>query len=245
MLAHQHVTEYNLVPSPEGIIIAETVLIYDAEDWIVRDRAKPYRDIKRGMLPPKLARILVNLGTLGKTGLTVYDPFCGTGTILAEALLSNCGVLGSDNNPAAISGSQANLAWLSQTYSITPSPNYSVALADVTHPPFPSADLIVTEPYMGPLVEGRNVPPVSKLKDLARGLDKLYRGAFRAWHPLLPAKGRVVITIPSFHSGNFDISTISVDTISALGYNFIASVPYGKPGSTVVRNITILEKLAN
>ena len=42
-----------------------------------RDRARPARDAFVGMLPPKLAQILVNLATAGaKTG-TVLDPFCG------------------------------------------------------------------------------------------------------------------------------------------------------------------------
>src|SRR5688572_24406527 len=51
MLAHQHVSEFNLLPHNEGIAIAKTVWIYDAEAWVTRDRKKPYRDIKRGMLP--------------------------------------------------------------------------------------------------------------------------------------------------------------------------------------------------
>ena len=251
MLSHQHVLELNLISDPGSspgysdpgseVAIAKTVWIFDAEDWVRRDREKPYRDIKRGMLPPKLARILVNIGTRGRPGLTVYDPFCGTGTVLAEALLVGCQAFGSDNNSDAIAGARKNLTWLCTTYHLDSS-IYHLAISDVSRPPFPQASVVITEPYMGPLQDSRALPSAEKIKDIARGLDKLYRGAFRAWGRLLPPGGRVVMTIPSFQVAGRVLPSISVDTISGLGYNFIASVPYGKPGSVVIRNITVLEK---
>ena len=241
MLAHQHVAEYNLLPAGEGTVtIAKTVWIFDAEDWVRRDREKPYRDIKRGMLPPKTARMMVNIATRGKI-CTVYDPFCGTGTVLAEALLTGCTVLGSDNFAPAIDGAKQNLSWLSSVYDLQ-SMTYDLQVSDVSHPPFAVAGVVVTEPYMGPLQDSRKVVPLEKIKDISRGLDKLYRGAFRAWANLLPPGGRVVMAIPSFCASGRVTPTISVDTLAALGYNTVASVPYGKPGATVIRNITILEK---
>jgi tRNA G10 N-methylase Trm11 len=248
MLARQHVTEYCLLPmvSEPGseIAIAETVWIFDAADWIRRDREKPYRDIKRGMLPPKLARMLVNLALQGQSGLTLADPFCGTGTVLSEAALVGCPTLyGSDTNPPAVQGAQANLAWLKQKYDLGDI-TYTIREADATHldREISHVDCIVTEPYMGPLLDERSLPPLSKIQNIARGLDKLYRGTFRAWARVLRSGGRVVMTIPSFVVYGRTIPTISVDTLSALGYNYISSVAYGKPGATVIRNITILEK---
>lgn len=241
MLAHQHVAEYNLLPAGEGAVtIAKTAWIFDAEDWVRRDREKPYRDIKRGMLPPKTARMMVNIATRG-ADCTVYDPFCGTGTVLAEALLTGCPVVGSDNFAPAIDGAKQNLSWLSSVYDLR-STTYDLQVSDVSHPPFAAAGVVVTEPYMGPLQDSRKAVSLEKIKDVARGLDKLYRGAFRAWVKLLPAGSRVVMAIPCFHTADRVVTTISVDTLASLGYNTIASVPYGKPGATVIRNITILEK---
>jgi tRNA G10 N-methylase Trm11 len=242
MLAHQHVSEFNLLPNPEGIVMAKTTWIYDAESWVKRDRQKPYRDIKRGMLPPKLARIMVNLGTEGKN-VTLLDPFCGTGTILTEALLSGCSVIGTDNDSRAVEGALKNCAWLKDVYQL-PDAKYHGFVSDVTHvrDHVKKTDVIVTEPYMGPLVEDRYVPSYDKLAGIARGLDKLYRGAFKAWYNLLPVGGRIVISIPRFVAYNRPLETISIDTLKALGYNYIDSVAYGKPGAVVVRNITILEK---
>lgn len=241
MLAKQHVAEFNLLPGKNGITIARTVWIYDAEDWISRDRKKPYRDIKRGMLPPKLARLMVNLATEGKTTLTLADPFCGTGTVLMEAMMVGCHVVGGDTNPDAVKGSLSNLSWVLSGSTVTPLPTYSVSLTDATHFSTP-VDCIATEPYMGPLLDDRNPSSLEKVKNIARGLDKLYRGALKAWFNILPTGGRVVISLPSFAVYNRVIPTISIDTIAALGYNYISSVAYAKPGAILTRNITILEK---
>lgn len=243
MLAHQHVTELNLLPDQDhGLIhLAQTSWIFDAEDWVKRDRAKPYRDIKRGMLPAKLARVLVNLAFQG-TPSTLYDPFCGTGTVLTEAALCGATTLyGSDNNPEAVKGAALNLDWIKSSYELL-TLDYQLLLADATHPPIQGVNCIATEPYMGPLLTERNPLPVQKIKDIAKGLDKLYRGALKSWLRVLPVGGRVVITLPSFAVYGRVIPTISVDTIVTLGYNYISSVAYGKPGATVIRNITIIEK---
>lgn len=248
MLSHQHVSEFNILPSgrlPAGeLVITKTVWIYDAEDWVSRDRNKPYRDIKRGMLPPKVARIMVNLATQGQSGLTLADPFCGTGTVLAEALMIGCHVVGSDTNPDAISGTKSNLSWVLSNRPVTQLPHYSVTLADATHfhEVVTSVDCIATEPYMGPLLDERNPSSLERIKNIAKGLDKLYRGAFKSFHKSLPAGGRVVMSIPTFQVYGRSLETISIDTLSTLGYNYISAVPYSKPGAAVIRNITILEK---
>lgn len=242
MLSRQHVTEYNLVKQGEELAIVETTWMQDGVAWSKRDRERPYQDIKRGLLPPKIARLMVNLATKGEGGV-VLDPFCGTGTVLAEAMLLGNSVLGSDNDPAAITGAKQNLAWLQATYSLSAS-SYRLELSDATHVSahFPHADYIVTEPYMGPLQDKRLALDADKVKNIARGLDKLYRGALRSWLPILPDHGRVAMILPEFHLGNRVISTTSVDTISALGYNTLRQVAYSKPGAVVVRNITLLEK---
>ena len=243
MLSHQHVSEFNLIREGEEITIAKTLWIYNAEDWISRDRAKPYRDIKHGMLPPKVARIMVNLATRGQSGLTLADPFCGTGTILAEAIMVGENVIGSDTNPDAIAGSRSNLEWLFSSPQL-PTTKYQLLKLDATHfhEFVTSCDCIATEPYMGPLLDERNPSSLTKIKNIAKGLDKLYRGALKSFLSALPVSGRVVISLPSFHVYDRIIETISIDTITSLGYNYISSVPYSKPGAPVVRNITILEK---
>lgn len=243
MLARQHVLELNLIPCGKLVVIARTVWIYNAEDWASRDRNKPYRDIKRGMLPPKIARIMVNLATRGKRGVTVADPFCGTGTVLSEALMVGCHTFGSDTNPEAITGTKSNLEWLLSTPDLKPC-NYNLVIADATHfdEVASGIDCIATEPYMGPLLEQRNPSTLEKIKNIAKGLDKLYRGAFKSFAKTLKPGSRVVMSIPVFHAYDREIGTISIDTLQALGYNYVSAIAYSKPGAVVIRNITILEK---
>jgi tRNA G10 N-methylase Trm11 len=244
MLSHQHVAEFNLIPSgDDGVAIAKTVWIYDAKDWVSRDRNKPYRDIKRGMLPPKVARIMVNLAACGREDITLADPFCGTGTILTEAVMVGCNVVGSDTNPDAIPGSKSNLEWLLSTPDL-PRKDYKLIVGDCTHfSEFaPAVDCIATEPYMGPLLDERNPLSLEKIKNIAKGLGKLYLGAFKAFHKVLPVGGRVVMSIPVFAVYGRLLETISIDSLASLGYNYVQSVAYSKPGAAVIRNITILEK---
>jgi tRNA G10 N-methylase Trm11 len=246
MLRKKHVAEFNILPSEDGYIIAETVWIYDGLGFAARDRKKPYQDIKKGMLPVKLARIMVNLAVQGHTDKKVLDPFCGTGTVCAEALMVGCLAYGSDLDSNSVAGTKTNLEWFAHKYQF-PLSNFRVLVSDASavDTQFGPVDAVVTEPYMGPLLDARHTLPEAKIRNSARGLDKLYRGALRSWHKMLPPGGRVVMTLPEFKLNSRSISTISIDTISSLGYNLIASVPYSKPGVTVVRNITILEKLAN
>jgi len=52
------------------------------------------------MMPPPVARRLIS--ELTKEGDTVLDPFCGSGTVLAEALILNRKPVGYDINPLAL-----------------------------------------------------------------------------------------------------------------------------------------------
>lgn len=76
---------------------AVTLACQDVDAFAARDMNKG-RDMEVGMLPPKLARIMVNLVSgRGKAESSdnakhafvpkrIYDPFCGLGTVLIEAL---------------------------------------------------------------------------------------------------------------------------------------------------------------
>ncbi|MBQ5812477.1 hypothetical protein IIW29_02830, partial [Candidatus Saccharibacteria bacterium] len=88
--------------------------VQDIEAYARRDQARPARDAKVGMLPPKLAQILINLCGPLKPGATVLDPFCGTGVVLQEALLMGYHAYGTDINEKMIDYSRKNLEWLSE-----------------------------------------------------------------------------------------------------------------------------------
>ena len=86
--------------------------VQDIDAYAKRDQARPARDAKVGMLPPKLAQILINLCGPLKPGSVVLDPFCGTGVVLQEAILMGYRAYGTDINERMIQYSKKNLEWL-------------------------------------------------------------------------------------------------------------------------------------
>ncbi|MBQ9019762.1 hypothetical protein IJ096_00310, partial [Candidatus Saccharibacteria bacterium] len=77
-----------------------------------RDQARPARDAKVGMLPPKLAQILINLCGELPAGATVLDPFCGTGVVLQEAYLMRYRPYGTDKDERMVRYARRNMEWL-------------------------------------------------------------------------------------------------------------------------------------
>ncbi len=117
----------------------------DAQDinaYTKRDMEKPVRDMTVGILPPKLAQVMLNFGVWLANGdaprpaipkadpkgkgkekvmtrpFAVLDPFCGTGVIPMECLLRGYITLASDKSEKAVSGCQKNLEWVRKHWKI-------------------------------------------------------------------------------------------------------------------------------
>ncbi len=97
-------------------LIGKTIAVVDHLGYRRRDLERPIQDPKITM-PPKLARILVNL-TGCKRGETLLDPFCGLGTILGEAAMCGVNVIGVDADANRVEGARRNLRWLLKEYKI-------------------------------------------------------------------------------------------------------------------------------
>lgn len=133
-LTGQNGWELVLIRDDTQTIIAQTVKVQDIDAYTRRDRERPKRDARVGMLPPKLAQIMINLavGVLPDearqsiceippdepipaqhfTGVRLLDPFCGTGVILQEATLMGYDVYGTDKDARIVSYTDTNLMWL-------------------------------------------------------------------------------------------------------------------------------------
>jgi len=90
--------------------------VFDSKESERRDMGKPARRESLA-ISPRLAKILINLSSVKENG-TLFDPFCGIGVILQEALLNKINVLGVDLNEEAIKDCKKNLDWLRQEYDI-------------------------------------------------------------------------------------------------------------------------------
>lgn len=136
----------------DRVILGRTITIQPFEAWSKRDFGRPARDMRVGMLPPKLARMMVNLAQVPEGGI-VYDPFCGSGTVLMEALLMGYRVIGSDLDARGIEHTKENLMWLEKRHPEVRG-RWNVFVSDV-HQVTPrvkpgSVEAVVAEPYLGP-----------------------------------------------------------------------------------------------
>lgn len=240
LLHHSKITELILIQDQSAIYLTQTVTVQDIDDWSFRDRAKPYADAKKGMLPPKLARIMVNLALGAQTHQLVYDPFCGTGTILIEAMALGNEVIGSDLDSTATHGTQENLAWFADQYQlqlITKSQPLlftrdvsQVELTDIST----RVDAIVTEPFLG-----KPTPNLRFLPDMFKGLEKMYLGAFKQWTKVLKPTASVVIVFPLVTTPKREYSLKNlIDKLAVLGYTTsLEPVVYSRPHAIVQRQI--------
>ncbi len=101
--------ELIIVPDTEGVCVARTVWVQDIEAYSERDINRD-RSMVVGMMPPKLAQMMINFATSGDRSYTIWDPFCGLGTTLIEALHGDyLSLFGSDISQDMVITSEKNI----------------------------------------------------------------------------------------------------------------------------------------
>ncbi len=229
-----------------------TMAVQPFKSLSARDYGRPARDDQSGMLPPKLAQIMLNLADF-EPGDSVLDPFCGSGTVLQEAALMKAGrIIGLDNSGVAVANSQINWQWLANRWAVEVEPE--IGLADARQA---SAELagqriqrIVTEPYLGPQRGRRNFAVI------AQELNQLYSQALVDWQKIIAPSGRVVMIWPVFIDGQHqqlvrpNIAGWRKVEYSRLArqvwpkqYTLDGNLLYGRPGQAVWRAIVGLERV--
>lgn len=179
--------EFILAETDGTHILARTLYVQDIKSYSARDYSRPKRDAKVGMLPPKLAQIMINLAvgdTPGRNNLTpsksgepaiipvVLDPFCGTGVVLQEAALMGYNVYGTDIEEKMIDYTKINLKWLSSTHKVHFFEKLEVA--DATDYDWqPVMNFVVCETYLG---KAYNVePPLEILQNNVKNCNTIIK----------------------------------------------------------------------
>ena len=253
--------EFHIIPEGNRVLLGRSTSVHDIDAWSKRDFEKPARDAKRGMLPPKLARTMVNLS--GISSGTILDPFCGTGTISMEAALLGFSGIASDADPEAIEATKKNIDWLK---TVIPATAVIPAKAgihinilqsdarDVARRIKKDVHAIVTEPFLG------NPKKLTheQREEHAQGIADLYSDALKNWTKFLENGSRVVMVIPLYKTKKGLVAIPIHDKISKLGYEVIdppiktlslddqlspaGNLLYGRDDQRVLREIIILKK---
>lgn len=228
-------------PSRDGRkYLARTIAVQGFEGYSKRDFGRPARDMKSGSMPPKLAKIMINLAQVDKAA-KIHDAFCGSGTMLQEALLMGyTNISGSDKSSKAIEDTKKNLVWLADTLKINTS-GVKVFLHDVINlsDKLSEIDAIVSEPLLGPPLRGHESP--QEIKRIVRDLEELYLAAFEQFIKILNPGGKVVMIFPSFMVDK-NIYRLNIEEqIKNLGFTQEddGKLIYFREGQKVYRNIKI------
>lgn len=213
-----------------------TLAVQPFQEFAKRDFGRPSRDARSGMLPPKVARMLVNLSQPSR-GSVILDPFCGSGTVLQEALLMGfANVRGSDHSAKAVADTKRNLEWMKlQAVPLTTERVEDLGTSRTLRPS--SVDRIVFEGYLGD-----PSPKPQRLVEMQQEMIQLYTAAFRSFDVILRSTGVIVAALPFWVFGpaekHLDIKKIVGTTFHITKGPFL----YKRPQSIVGREIVVLQR---
>ncbi len=239
------------------LLIAQSHGTQNIMAYTRRDRERPRRDAFVGMLPPKLAQIMINLAIaspsedFGGKGVTnqplcILDPFCGTGTVLQEALIRGFRVIGSDLSEKMVAYTTENLAWVQQTHH-TAGTIIDITQADaITHHWQHSAqiDAVVCETYLG---QPFSAPPsAEKLHEVVNNCNHIISGFLQNVHDQLRPGTPLCLAVPAWHAANGHVTHLPlVGRLDKLGYQSLVpsdsqSLLYHRENQVVAREILLL-----
>ena len=241
--------------------LGQTLAVQEFEEYSKRDYGRPVRDMLSGSMPPKLAKIMINLGQV-LAGATILDPFCGSGTVVQEGLLLGYRMVGSDISEKAVRDSKQNLEWLlkssnfparggsafggkvqmSNEIQISKS-KFQIFQADVREVSkfVEGVDAVVTEPHLGPALRGKESE--REIRKVVDELSELYLSAFREFKKILNFNAKVVIVFPAFRLGRQMIELPILEEIKKMGFTQVNKdkLIYSREGQKVWRQIYIFQ----
>ncbi len=229
--------EFVVIKGAEHTYIGRVTHVQNIDAYRIRDRERPKRDAFVGMLPPKLAQIIVNLAIgdspkiqnpkskiSSPTAPTVLDPFCGTGVILQEALLMGLNAYGTDISPKMIDYTRTNLDWLRDKKKIAGSDHLAVADAtmfswDLSNISGLTSNICVAcEGYLGQPLGGQS-PTEEKIQQIVHDTNTVMRGFLKNVGPQLGLGTRLCIAMPAWFVGDATYHLPVIDELESLGFS--------------------------
>lgn len=250
--------ELMLIKNGHETLLAQAVYVQDIDSYTLRDRGRPKRDAKVGMLPPKLAQIIINLaadGIVEKTAAqtepylspkTILDPFCGTGVVLQESLLMGFRAYGTDIDERMMQYSKDNIKWLERTMGAQY--GWHVEQGDATNHGWPRPfDIVAGETYLGtPL---KTLPAKDELEAIIKECNTLHRRFLKSLADQIVSGTRLCLAVPAWRVGKTFRRLPVIDSLGPLGYNRIdfkhaptKDLIYHRESQIVARELVVLKR---
>jgi len=246
--------ELIVVKGQSGIIVAESTGAQNITALAARDQGRPKRDAFVGMLPPKLAQMMINLaGPLTRDPDSpllqprILDPFCGTGVILQEAGLMHYAVYGTDLAEKMIRFSRDNLNWIQEKERLTV--NWFLHEGDAMNTTWEAPiDAVVAEGYLG---QPFSAPPSnSKLVEVRGNTNHILSEFLINLAPQIKTGTPVVLAVPAWKDTEGHFTHLPLITkVEELGYSYVQmrtvrpdQLLYFRPDQVVAREILVLVK---
>lgn len=261
--------EIDLLVSEKNIYIGKTAAVQDFVDYGRRDYQRPARDLHVGLVPPKVAQMMINMARIPNQAKNdhgfILDPFVGGGTIVQEAMLMGYKVLGADISQKAVDDAEKNLNWFRTRYKLPPN-RFELLVSDVRS----LKKAIEERPISGVVTEGTlgpayiNAPDKTQIEKNFTDLAKTYLAAFEELKKILQAGQTIVAALPAYRVNDGYVSFPIIDKILKLGYAIVAPLPteltskykflkvtprnsiiYDRKDQVVVREIMIFKTIDN
>lgn len=188
-------TDFNIVFTSNTIFVWTTFFVQDIDNYTKRDFGKT-RDMIVGMLPPKLAQIMLNLSSW----VIIYDPFCGLWTVLLESIISwNTEVYWSDISQEMVKTSIKNIEFTKdefknniKKFEVIELDAKNIALSKIFK--LAKIDAIVSEWFLWEIFWKSNID-LDKVKVQRQRLASIYEKFFY-WLKSLNFTWNIVISFP-------------------------------------------------
>ena len=236
-----------------SVLVAESCGTQNITALAARDQARPKTDAFVGMLPPKLALMMINLsGVTRKTGskhnaLTVLDPFCGTGVVLQEAALLGYSVYGSDLSDKMVDYSTKNLEWLAGKHDIG---SVRIEAGDAVEHIWQSPiNAVVAETYLG---QPFSAPPSQpKLDSVVKTVDAIVSKFLANLHSQIEPGTPLCLAVPAWRSATGWFTYLPViKQLESLGYEWqtlesvdAQKLTYYREDQVVARQLLVLRAI--
>lgn len=245
----EHKVELLVIKAANGkVVVAESRGSQNISALAARDQARPKTDAFVGMLPPKLARMMVNMTVGGHQpdqAVSILDPFCGTGVLLQEALLLGYSVFGSDLSQKMVDYSQQNLAWLANHNQINGISHVELGDA-MTHRWSTTPTHVATETYLG---QPFSAPPSpEKLAEVRGNCNHIISQFLKNLRSQIKDDSTLCIAVPAWRSGTGEVTHLPlVSNLEKFGYRRLPlshvshdQLLYFRPDQVVARELLLI-----